>query len=294
MKCEPLGGAEGLHAMSADEVTASSVTPPWRDAEERAARHMRQLGFADAKLTGSGTDGGIDVVATDAIAQVKHYAKPVGIAEVQRMRGAAIGDVNVLFYSSSGYTSSAIDFAERAGMALFEARDNVQIRAVTTLSSVLVANGFESLSERIVAVRDSVRLLARFFLLGQTFAQVLPSYTIDGELRITKSQLVSEVERVATAPYAEEFGFEWLRYLTDGRFMATASWLTPRYRELNDSLAVISELLDDYIEGAPASHLARIHDLIRDLAAGVAETQGQLSAELPTSLAAIPVVDRHP
>jgi len=40
-------------------------------AEEYAAEVMRALGFFDAQVTGSGADGGVDVRAKDAVAQVK-------------------------------------------------------------------------------------------------------------------------------------------------------------------------------------------------------------------------------
>ncbi len=36
-----------------------------------AATRMRELGFSDATCTGPGADGGVDVRATGALAQVK-------------------------------------------------------------------------------------------------------------------------------------------------------------------------------------------------------------------------------
>lgn len=46
---------------------------------------MKAMGFADAQLSSPGADGGIDVVATNAAAQVKAHGKIV-------LRETAIGD----------------------------------------------------------------------------------------------------------------------------------------------------------------------------------------------------------
>lgn len=92
----------------------------WEMAEELAAAHMRELGFFDARRTGPGTDGGIDVTAQGAVAQVKHLSVPVGSPDIQRFRGAAHGIEDALFYSSSGYTTAAVVAADRAKIALFQ------------------------------------------------------------------------------------------------------------------------------------------------------------------------------
>lgn len=92
----------------------------WRDAEELAAWYMREtLEMGSVRLTGSGADGGIDVVSFDATAQVKHYGTPVGAPEVQQAKGASHGSLNVLFFALSGYTKQALDFSLAAGVALF-------------------------------------------------------------------------------------------------------------------------------------------------------------------------------
>jgi hypothetical protein len=92
----------------------------WQDAEELAAWHMRtQLGFADAQVTRSGPDGGLDAVAASAAAQVKHYAGPVGAPEVQRLVGAAHLATTRIFYAQTGFTDSARAYAESGEVALF-------------------------------------------------------------------------------------------------------------------------------------------------------------------------------
>lgn len=105
--------------MSAEKTAGSVTVTTWREAEILAAQHMRGIGFTDASVTGGGTDGGIDVVATGAIAQVKFHAMPVGAPDVQRLRGAAHAYANALFYSAAGYTPAAKTYAEHAGVALF-------------------------------------------------------------------------------------------------------------------------------------------------------------------------------
>ncbi|WP_436528785.1 restriction endonuclease [Actinoplanes sp. HUAS TT8] len=95
--------------------------PPadWREAERMAQRHMRNHGFPDARLTGDGADGGIDVIARAAVAQVKMQAKPVGPQVVRQLRGAKPQLDRHLFYSTSGYTKSALATADEIGVSLF-------------------------------------------------------------------------------------------------------------------------------------------------------------------------------
>lgn len=88
---------------------SGSVVLTWQDAERLACDWMRRNGYRDAQLTPSGADGGVDVVAGKAIAQVKFHAAPVGLAEVQRMYGLAQSSGKAaLFFSSAGFTAKAL------------------------------------------------------------------------------------------------------------------------------------------------------------------------------------------
>lgn len=78
-----------------------------------------ELGFANARVTPGGADGGIDVAAPGVAAQVKHYASPVGAPEIQQARGAAYALRYVLFYALSGYTPAAVAAANNAEVCLF-------------------------------------------------------------------------------------------------------------------------------------------------------------------------------
>ncbi|BBJ39947.1 hypothetical protein SSPO_026650 [Streptomyces antimycoticus] len=80
---------------------------------------MRSLGFADSRVTGAGADGGIDVIAQDAVAQVKHYSQPIGVGPVRELRGVADAHQHLLFYASGGYTAAARQFADERGVALY-------------------------------------------------------------------------------------------------------------------------------------------------------------------------------
>ena len=91
----------------------------WQAAELAAVEHMKSLGFIDAQKTSPGADGGIDVQSSEAAAQVKFYANPVGRPEVQRLRGAAHSYRIAVFYSTGGYTKEALQYADQAGVALF-------------------------------------------------------------------------------------------------------------------------------------------------------------------------------
>src|SRR5690606_31303260 len=98
------------------------VLADWRDAEELAVWHMRRSGFPDATVTGPGADKGIDVAdpRRRAVAQVKHLGSPVGAPDVQRLVGAGhMASEYQLFYSLSGYTRQAVEYAHGVGVSLF-------------------------------------------------------------------------------------------------------------------------------------------------------------------------------
>ena len=90
------------------------------DAERAAVVWMRYWGWVDAKETGAGTDAGKDVVAKDAIAQVKAHMNPIGRPDLQNLYGvAAAEDKQGLFFSLTGYTTQALEWAEQVNLPLF-------------------------------------------------------------------------------------------------------------------------------------------------------------------------------
>lgn len=93
----------------------------WEDAENVCLQWMIYWGFTDARLTQRGSDGGIDVESTNAVAQVKFTGSPIGRESIQKLYGAATAlRKKGLFFAISGYTSQALDFASTVKMPLFQ------------------------------------------------------------------------------------------------------------------------------------------------------------------------------
>lgn len=111
-----------------------------RAAEENAAKVMKKLGFTDARCTPVGPDGGIDVVARDAVAQVKWQGGQVGRGEIQGLYGARGRDYEraMLFFSASGYSRQAIDCADDLDVALFTYGPDGEVVAQNSSAVTLV------------------------------------------------------------------------------------------------------------------------------------------------------------
>lgn len=91
-----------------------------REAELYAAEVLRAVGFVDADVTPVGPDGGVDVLGSRVVAQVKMEAVPARALVLQALAGIAAVDGKLgAFFSSAGYTSDALAGGERAQMALF-------------------------------------------------------------------------------------------------------------------------------------------------------------------------------
>lgn len=95
----------------------------WQEAERHAAAWMRYLGYTDAAVTPPGPDGGLDVVAEHAIAQVKAEGHLTGSAVVRQLAGLTVGGSHrgkaTVFFSTFGYSRDAVATAEEIGVALF-------------------------------------------------------------------------------------------------------------------------------------------------------------------------------
>jgi TPR repeat protein len=95
-----------------------------RDAELVAARWMVYWGYYDAKATPVGPDGGLDVIAGRALAQVKYRNVKTSRTEINEFHGSAEGSgKDELFFSLSGYTQQAIERADEKSIALFVFND---------------------------------------------------------------------------------------------------------------------------------------------------------------------------
>ncbi|PPJ07093.1 restriction endonuclease, partial [Nocardia cyriacigeorgica] len=109
-------------------------------AEHMAAVQMRALGFQDARVTNRGPDGGIDVIAAGAVAQVKWHSNPVGRPDVQRLYGArgTRHKLGMLFFAAIGYTANAIAYADEVGIALFVMRFDGELFAQNAAARQLI------------------------------------------------------------------------------------------------------------------------------------------------------------
>ncbi|WP_051027388.1 restriction endonuclease [Cellulosimicrobium cellulans] len=102
-----------------DANTSLPSSANWQLAEELAAVELRRRGFRDAQRTPPGADGGFDVEGRGVVAQVKYLAAPVGREAIQRLAGANTHGARMAFFSRSGYTRTAREFADVADVALF-------------------------------------------------------------------------------------------------------------------------------------------------------------------------------
>ncbi|WP_320773713.1 restriction endonuclease [Streptomyces sp. CRN 30] len=93
----------------------------WQEAEHNAATWMRHWGYEDARARPGGSDGGVDVRSRKALGQVKYQGAAVGRPELQRLFGARgrAWDKDLLFFTGSSYTATAVEYAAENGIALF-------------------------------------------------------------------------------------------------------------------------------------------------------------------------------
>lgn len=112
------------------------------EAEELAARWMRWAGFRDATTTTRGADGGIDVTAGSAVAQVKFHMKPAGRPAMQQLYGAARSEgKEPFFFSYAGYSPQASAFADQVGIALFQFTSDGLIHALNPPAEAVARAG---------------------------------------------------------------------------------------------------------------------------------------------------------
>lgn len=83
---------------------------------------MEWMGASDCYVTQASSDGGVDVVSKDFIAQVKNYTNTVPIAAIREFVGVVSIDPAKrlgLFFTSGKYPQAAYQVAENANLALF-------------------------------------------------------------------------------------------------------------------------------------------------------------------------------
>jgi hypothetical protein len=112
------------------------IVNDWVEAEQVSAAWVRRFGYRDAEATGAGTDRGIDVLASGAIAQSKWWNQNIGIKDVQRLQGTAKPWQACFFFAKHGYTKEADEWASGPGnrVALFILRDDGRITPYNALA----------------------------------------------------------------------------------------------------------------------------------------------------------------
>lgn len=128
------------------DLPASRQILSWQDAEENARDWMQFMGFHDATLSAGGADGGVDVIAYRAVAQVKREAVAIGSPVLQQFYGAAAMYPTAeerLFFSGSGYSRSALQVADTLGIALFIYRLDGRMEPENDRASALLSDPVE-------------------------------------------------------------------------------------------------------------------------------------------------------
>lgn len=107
------------------------VVLQWSDAEELAKDYLVWLGVKGARTTPGGADGGIDVEAPTAVAQVKMHNKPVGRPDVQQLFGIASAEGKKPYFFAMAFSKEAIEWAKKVGMRMFEFKRDGSVVEVT-------------------------------------------------------------------------------------------------------------------------------------------------------------------
>ncbi|MEN6371535.1 MAG: restriction endonuclease [Armatimonadota bacterium] len=113
----------------------------WREFEELVAAVFRKQGYG-AIMTGSGADGGIDIVLSrggeQTLVQCKHWrSSKVGVALIRELHGLTHSKMyqgsKGIFVTFGRYTSDAVVFAKENGVKLIDGRTLAEmIRSVQT------------------------------------------------------------------------------------------------------------------------------------------------------------------
>lgn len=104
---------------------------------------MRHWGFQGVRTTAAGSDAGIDVVAADAVGQVKFEARLVGRPQLQNLVGARgrAHRTRLLFFTGAGYSQPAQEYALDMDIALFEYALDGTMTAVNAPARTVAAAG---------------------------------------------------------------------------------------------------------------------------------------------------------
>jgi len=113
--------------------------------EEFCGQMLISWGYLDARVTRFSSDGGIDIVSDQLVAQCKHYAGGrVGVREIRELFGVATAEGKTgVFFTSGKFTEEAKKFAEKTGVGLviLEEADGVPRLVNQSASDISKLNG---------------------------------------------------------------------------------------------------------------------------------------------------------
>jgi hypothetical protein len=96
----------------------SLLHPNPENFEQYCEEWCHYLGYPDAAKTRFRRDGGIDIRASNMIAQVKFQASPVGVRPIRELNGVRKDGQAVLFFALNGFTLEARKEAAQMGLTL--------------------------------------------------------------------------------------------------------------------------------------------------------------------------------
>jgi hypothetical protein len=130
---------EAIDVDTADYPESKLIRTP-RDAEESAAEWMIYFGFSDARVTPVGPDAGIDVISSEAVAQVKMEGVPTSRPAVQQLYGVASSKgLQPFFFSLAGFTRDAISWGTEQEIAMFTFDYQGKPEAVNAIAESYIA-----------------------------------------------------------------------------------------------------------------------------------------------------------
>lgn len=174
----------------------------WQDAEHNAAAWIRHWGYPDARVTAGGADGGIDVRARGALAQVKFRAAQVGRPDLQRLVGASgRSNAQLFFFCGTSYSRHAIEFADANEIALFAYGLNGEVTPTNLVAGAIVRARISASSAQDGAPTVTGRVARRnwralfaylllFWLLGVVFRFFAHAVTPSGVIGLVTATLV--------------------------------------------------------------------------------------------------------
>lgn len=174
----PMPDLDDLSLEHTENSFEGRILTGWNSVEELAAEHLRFIGVHDARQTQSGADGGLDVASPRVAAQVKQIAKPVGRPMLQGLIGAADHGQYTVFYTTSGYTDEAIDYAHDRDIALYE---------ISGLGAVTPVNDWTQHFERTVGPYATAWRRAYTYKNDATYRSIAAHKSLDPSMKSLNS-----------------------------------------------------------------------------------------------------------